>query len=164
MVQAGSAPNVIPGPGQLAGTVRMLDAVAWADAEHLVREPWSARSSRRTASPRRSPTQRGVPPVVNDAAATAILAGAVERVLGVHGHVSTTQSLGGEDFGWYLEPVPGAMARLGTRTPGGPTFDLHQGDLRVDERATVHRRPGARRGRRGRAHRALSRWRGHSFW
>ena len=31
--------------------------------------------------------------------------------------------------------VPGAMARLGTRTPGGPTYDLHQGDLRVDERS-----------------------------
>ena len=31
--------------------------------------------------------------------------------------------------------VPGAMGRLGTRTPGGPTYDLHQGDLRVDERA-----------------------------
>jgi hypothetical protein len=29
--------------------------------------------------------------------------------------------------------VPGAMARLGTRTPGGRTYDLHQGDLVVDE-------------------------------
>jgi amidohydrolase len=27
------------------------------------------------------------------------------------------------------------MGRLGTRTPGGPTFELHQGDLRIDERA-----------------------------
>ena len=27
------------------------------------------------------------------------------------------------------------MMRLGTRTPGGPTYDLHQGNLRVDERA-----------------------------
>jgi amidohydrolase len=27
------------------------------------------------------------------------------------------------------------MARLGTRTPGGRTFDLHQGDLVVDEGA-----------------------------
>ena len=26
------------------------------------------------------------------------------------------------------------MARLGTRTPGGPTYDLHQGNLRIDER------------------------------
>ncbi len=53
-----------------------------------------------------------------------------------HGHVTTAQSLGGEDFGWYLDSVPGAMARLGTRTPGGPTYDLHQGNLRIDEAAT----------------------------
>ena len=26
------------------------------------------------------------------------------------------------------------MMRLGTRTPGGATYDLHQGNLRVDER------------------------------
>jgi amidohydrolase len=27
------------------------------------------------------------------------------------------------------------MGRLGTRTPDGPTYDLHQGNLRIDERA-----------------------------
>ncbi|NMA76329.1 MAG: amidohydrolase, partial [Actinomycetales bacterium] len=31
--------------------------------------------------------------------------------------------------------VPGALARLGTRTPGGRTYDLHMGDLMIDERA-----------------------------
>ena len=30
-----------------------------------------------------------------------------------------------------------AMARVGTRAPGGPTFDLHQGDLVVDEDAVA---------------------------
>ena len=30
------------------------------------------------------------------------------------------------------------MARLGTRTHGGPTYDLHQGDLVVDEDAVGH--------------------------
>jgi amidohydrolase len=44
----------------------------------------------------------------------------------------------GEDFSWYLAHAPGAMARLGTRSPGGPTFDLHQGDLVVDEQAIVN--------------------------
>jgi metal-dependent amidase/aminoacylase/carboxypeptidase family protein len=29
------------------------------------------------------------------------------------------------------------MAFLGTRTPGGPTYDLHQGDLRVDEQSVI---------------------------
>ena len=51
--------------------------------------------------------------------------------------MSTTQSLGGEDFAWFLDAIPGAMGRLGTRTPGGPTFDLHQGNLRVDEGAAL---------------------------
>jgi amidohydrolase len=78
-----------------------------------------------------------VPPVVNDAGSIALLAGAVEASLGPAGHLPTQQSLGGEDFGWYLDRVPGAMGRLGTRTPGGPTFDLHQGNLRVDERAVA---------------------------
>src|SRR3954454_5602658 len=49
---------------------------------------------------------------------------------------STEQSLGGEDFSWYLERVPGAMARLGVRTPGERTVrDLHQGDFDADESA-----------------------------
>jgi amidohydrolase len=135
-VQAGSAPNVIPASGEAAGTVRMLDAVAWVDAECLVQdlvhqivEPYGVEAELTYT--------RGVPPVVNEPRSTALLADAVEQVLGEDGIVSTTQSLGGEDFGWFLESVPGAMGRLGTRTPGGPTFDLHQGNLRVDERCVT---------------------------
>ena len=134
MVRAGSAVNVIPASGRAGGTVRMLDAIAWADAEELIRdtidqivEPYGVRATVTYV--------RGVPPVVNEHRSTVLLGQAVEAVLGETGSVATSQSLGGEDFAWYLESVPGAMARLGTRTPGGPTYDLHQGDLRVDERA-----------------------------
>ena len=95
----------------------------------------SARSSSRTASRPTVTYIRGVPPVVNEYWSTTLLGRAVERSFGDDAHVGTTQSLGGEDFAWYLDLVPGAMGRLGTRTPGGPTYDLHQGDLRVDERA-----------------------------
>jgi amidohydrolase len=126
--------NVIPAVGRAAGTVRMLDAVAWADAEQLVRE-----TIEQIVGPYGVDAEvlyvRGVPPVVNEHVSTLLLGRAIEAVVGEEGHVSTTQSLGGEDFAWYLEHVPGAMARLGTRTPGGPTYDLHQGDLRVDESA-----------------------------
>jgi metal-dependent amidase/aminoacylase/carboxypeptidase family protein len=46
------------------------------------------------------------------------------------------QSLGGEDFAWYLESIPGALARLGTRTPGSAAdYDIHQAAFDVDERA-----------------------------
>lgn len=134
MVQAGSAPNVIPDHGVLAGTVRILDAVAWAECEKLVRElvheivrPYGVTAH--------LDYQRGVPPVVNESLSNRILAEAVTEVLGPDGQVMAPQSLGGEDFGWYLDQVPGAMMRLGTRTPGGVTYDLHQGNLHIDERA-----------------------------
>jgi amidohydrolase len=134
VVSAGAAPNVIPGHGLVAGTVRILDAVAWADAEQLIRQvvheivkPYGVSAT--------LDYQRGVPPVVNEEVSHQILVDAVTRVLGEEGQVVAPQSLGGEDFGWYLGEIPGAMMRLGTRTPGGPSYDLHQGNLRIDERA-----------------------------
>ncbi len=134
VVRAGSAKNVIPASGEAAGTLRMLDAVAWADAEDLVRgliaqilAPYGVGADVTYV--------RGVPPVVNTPGPTALLARSVTDALGADQVVATAQSLGGEDFAWYLETVPGAMGRLGTRTPGGPTYDLHRGDLEIDERA-----------------------------
>ena len=48
----------------------------------------------------------------------------------------TPHSLGGEDFAWYLEKIPGALARLGVRGPAeSGVRDLHQGTFDVDERA-----------------------------
>jgi len=135
-LEAGRAVNVIPDEGTLAGTVRMLDAVAWGDMDQRIRRhiaeivaPYGVHAE--------VDYRRGVPPVVNDAAAVALLGRAVDQVLGTAGRAPTAQSLGGEDFAWYLTQVSGAMGRLGTREPGGPTYDIHQGNLRVDERATA---------------------------
>jgi amidohydrolase len=135
-LEAGRAVNVIPDEGTLAGTVRMLDAVAWGDMDQRIRRhiaeiiaPYGVHAE--------VDYRRGVPPVVNDAAAVTLLGRAVDQVLGTAGRAPTAQSLGGEDFAWYLTQVSGAMGRLGTREPGGPTYDIHQGNLRVDERATA---------------------------
>lgn len=136
MVGSGVAPNVIPDSGRVAGTVRMLDAQAWAQAEELVRG-----TVEQVVAPYGVQVlvdyHRGVPPVVNRPRPTQILGHAIDLVAGTDGHLPTSQSLGGEDFGWIAEKAPSAMARLGTRTPGGPTFDLHQGNLRIDEGATA---------------------------
>jgi amidohydrolase len=78
---------------------------------------------------------RGVPPVVNDADAVATQRSAVLRGIGPAALAQTVQSMGGEDFAWYLEHVPGALARLGVRRPGTSAFDLHQGTFDIDEDA-----------------------------
>jgi amidohydrolase len=133
-VHAGQAANVIPSSGTLAGTLRMLDVTAWttigpllAEAVEHVVAPYAVTAVLEHV--------QGVPPVVNDADAIEVLRAAAEGT-GLTA-VGTPQSLGGEDFAWYLRRVPGAMARLGTRTPGGHTYDLHQGDLVVDEDSVV---------------------------
>jgi amidohydrolase len=133
-VTAGTTPNAIPSIGRARGTLRMLDRDAWHAAPALVQ-----RVAEQLAAPYGATVEvgytRGVPPVVNSAGGAALLAAAANRELGADAAVPTLQSLGGEDFAWYLEHVPGAMARLGTRTPGGPTYDLHQAAFDVDERA-----------------------------
>ncbi|MBE1877102.1 amidohydrolase [Myceligenerans pegani] len=133
-VQAGSMPNVIPSTGTVKGTLRCLDVAAWKNAGELVRDvveqvvkPYDVEVTVHHT--------RGVPPVDNDAAETTALEEAIREAVGPDAIVLTEQSMGGEDFGWYLTKVRGTMARLGTRTPGGRTYDIHQGDLVVDERA-----------------------------
>jgi metal-dependent amidase/aminoacylase/carboxypeptidase family protein len=76
----------------------------------------------------------GVPPAVNHASGIRRFALATERVLGALAITSTEQSLGGEDFSWMLQQVPGALARLGVRTPGQTCPDIHQPTFMVDER------------------------------
>ncbi|EWT02763.1 N-acyl-L-amino acid amidohydrolase [Intrasporangium oryzae NRRL B-24470] len=131
-VHSGGAHNVIPSSGKATGTLRMLDAGIWEGVERLL-EGVVHEVVRPYAVTAEVSIVKGVPPVVNDASCIDALASAVT---GAGAHVaSTPQSLGGEDFAWYLTHVPGAMARLGTRTVGGPTFDLHRGDLVIDEGA-----------------------------
>ena len=134
-VSAGSARNAIPREGRLAGTLRVLDPVAWREAPALVERVVQGLVSPYGAAVTVT-YERGVPPVVNDPAATAVLTAAVATALGPHAGVPAVQSLGGEDFAWYLDHVPGALARLGVRSPGSTVvLDLHRPDFDVDEAA-----------------------------
>jgi amidohydrolase len=135
-VHSGSTSNVIPSTGIVSGTLRMLDAQLWESIGPLLEELVHA-VIRPYGVSAKVEHVRGAPPVVNDPTSVARLRAAAELMLGPDAAQSTLQSLGGEDFAWYSQAVPGAMARLGTRIPGGRTYDLHQGDLVVDERAVV---------------------------
>jgi amidohydrolase len=118
-VQAGNAPNAIPTSGIARGTLRMLDHATWNIAEALVREL--------------------IDQLVEPTGAVAcveIQREAVALALGAHAVADTEQSMGGEDFAWYIEHAPGALARLGVRPPGAQvSYDLHQSTFDIDEAA-----------------------------
>lgn len=134
-IESGHAPNVIPQHAELAGTVRCLDLDAWRQAPDLVMGAIDEIADLYRAKSEITYV-RGVPPVVNEVTSTELLQAAMVARRGTDAVEGTEQSLGGEDFSWYLEHVPGAMARLGVRPPGERTVrDLHQGDFDVDEHA-----------------------------
>ncbi len=134
-ISAGSSANAIPDSGVAEGTVRCLDDEAWHSAPDLLKALIESVASAHGVNAELS-YQRSVPPTVNDQASSAMISAAALDVLGAGSVVQTPQSLGGEDFAWYLESVPGSLARLGTRVPGTvQSGDIHQPTFDVDERA-----------------------------
>lgn len=132
-INAGYAPNAIPDSGIVSGTLRTADISTWRDMRPLISE-LVEQVLAPTGVTHELIYNPGVPPVLNDDVATALLASAA-RDMDTQSVVQAPQSSGGEDFSWYLEHVPGSMARLGCWPGHGPKQDLHQSDLVVDERA-----------------------------
>jgi len=132
-VAAGTAANVIPREGVARGTMRTLDIEAWETAPPILAEivrdigsAWGVSAAFHH--------ERGVPPVINTAAGVDLLRRGLRLLLPGDAETGTSQSLGGEDFGWYLRETSGAMARLGVRPVAATSaVDLHQSDFDVDE-------------------------------
>jgi amidohydrolase len=133
-ITAGVAANAIPSSGEVHGTIRSLDSGVWAEAGAILNDvvqdvvrPYGVHAEVEHT--------RGVPPTVNDPDAVQVAETALRAELGERCVQSAEQSLGGEDFAWILEKVPGAMIRLGTRGAAGRSYELHQADFTVDEKA-----------------------------
>ncbi|HXY41700.1 MAG TPA: M20 family metallopeptidase [Vicinamibacteria bacterium] len=124
-VRAGSAPNVIPEAAELAGTLRATTP----ETRRLLVEEVD-RVARGIASAHGLEAEvtliDGTPPVVNDEASAEQAAEAVRRVLGPAALVPLgTTNMGGEDFAFYLEKIPGCFLRIGAREPGGEPTPAH---------------------------------------
>jgi len=124
-VHAGAAPNVIPERATLLGTIRATTpaarALLTAELRRLTEQVAAAYGVRATVALR-----DGTPPVVNEARATAWAREATERVLGTSALVPFgTTNMGGEDFAFYLERMPGCFMRVGAREPGGERIAAH---------------------------------------
>lgn len=136
-VHAGHAGNVIPASAVLRGSFRTPERATWLAGESLIRAGVAELVAQGEGG---RPSwevvyTRGLPPVVNDVATTAMAAAVARRQLGGDGVVEAPTSRGGDSFGLYTERVPGTYVRLGSHAPGTPQRDLHSAQFDVDERA-----------------------------
>jgi len=110
---AGSAGNVIPEEAVLNGTVRTLKAQVQDEMEPLMRQIIEATAAAHGATAVLD-YQRGYPPVVNAPEATERAALAAARVVGAENVIrSRPPGMGGEDFSYMAQKVPGCFVRVG---------------------------------------------------
>jgi hippurate hydrolase len=124
-VRAGSASNVIPERAHLSGTVRAVDPKSRDLMLDEVKSISEAIASGFGVEARVT-LDRGTPPIVNPAAATAWARTAASTVLGPENVVPLGfLNLAGEDFAHYMERVPGCFLRIGACEPNGPVIPAH---------------------------------------
>lgn len=135
MVSAGSAPNIIPEAATLRGTVRSTTAAA---RDLIVGEVDRLAFSVANAYRLQAIVEWGdrTPPVVNSPDGAAWAVEAATRVLGADAVVPFgTTNMGGEDFAFYLEKIPGCFMRIGAREPGGEFTAAHSPRFHAAEEA-----------------------------
>ena len=134
---AGDAHNAIPMTGVLRGTMRVTSHEVWHRLPELV--PATIRDILNgTGVDADIDYRKGLAPVVNDRDATMRVTRAATAVLGDGSVDEAEMSMGGEDFSFYTDLVPGAMFRLGVGKLGAVDIDvadIHQPTFDVDERS-----------------------------
>ena len=133
-IQGGHVPNVIPEEVTLTGTIRTIDSDQRNEIEdHLHRIAGGICMTH--GANYDLEIENGAPAIHNDETVTDIYRDVAGDLLGPDNiHEIPLPSMGGEDFSYYIERVPGAMFRLGTATTSPSAF-LHSPNFDVDERA-----------------------------
>jgi amidohydrolase len=78
--------------------------------------------------------REGLPPVINHPLAARIARKAAKKIVGTEGVVKQRHpSLGGEDFAYFLQKVPGCLVRFGAGHPDLPNIPAHSPYFDFDE-------------------------------
>lgn len=131
--EGGQAHNVIPAEVSFGGTLRTVSSEDRRFLRSKMKETASRLAGLHDAEAHLS-MDHGAPAVVNAADAVRT---AEETLKAVHGetaaHYLERPSMGAEDFAHYLQHVPGALIRVGSRS--GPTtgYPLHDDRFDIDE-------------------------------
>jgi amidohydrolase len=134
-MESGTASNVISDAAVLRGTARTYSEEVRAHIERRISEIAGgiARAMRGDAE---TEYVRGYPSIVNTQDGVDVVSRVVTDMLGEQSLVEAEMMMGGEDFSYLLERVPGAFLRLGVRNRAWKTPRLaHSAGFDLDEEA-----------------------------
>lgn len=136
-VNAGYRHNVIADRCHLTGTVRTFDKkvqdIVRRSISELVEGIASAMGAKATVN-----YKELYPALVNDASVTAAMRELAAEMLGGQNVIKAAPTMGGEDFSYFLQKVPGTFMFIGSANEGGKYSDMaHNPCFNVDERALL---------------------------
>lgn len=136
-IQAGTRWNVVAENSYMTGTTRCFSNEVWSTFKDRME-----RIVKSTAETYRAEAEleylRIVPPTVNDPEVVAVAQKSAKTILGEDCLADLPATTGGEDFSYFMQKVPGAVAMLGTGSEAcGATWPNHSGNFCVDEAQLV---------------------------
>jgi amidohydrolase len=134
---SGKAFNVIPNTALLKGTVRTFDE----DVRHLIEEAIGQIANSTCAgagATARYEYKRGYPAVWNHPEETRRIQQLAKHIVGDEQVLHLAPMMGGEDFSYYLQKVPGTFFFVGGRNSEiGAEYQHHHPKFDVDERSML---------------------------
>lgn len=131
-IHAGTASNIIPPEVKIEGTVRSYSGRVRNLLETEIERAFSL--AVQLGGDYSISYQRGEPALVNDEHVNARIIKAIRKTDPSIETVYQAFGMGGEDFGYVTQQVPGAMFFLGCGLQDGVSRDLHTAHFDIDER------------------------------
>ncbi len=132
---AGTAANVIAARALLEGTIRAQDPDVRAHLKASLRRIGEAVGKLHGVALTVEIVE-GTPAVINSPEAIPLARQAATEVIGKANVVPMmTANMGGEDFSYYLERVPGCYVRFGAQVAGRESYPAHSSKFDFDEQA-----------------------------
>ena len=137
MANAGSAFNVIPSTMELQGTIRSLTIEGVTNLQKRVKEVAQSIALANRCEAEVSFPGNDYPPTINDAGCWQLGKSAAKEILGEENLIEMPDPImGGEDFAYFTEEVPGCFSFLGVGNPDiDAVYDVHHPMFKVDEKA-----------------------------
>jgi IAA-amino acid hydrolase len=135
-IHGGDAFNVIPMDVRLGGTIRSLTTKGLQALQARVRTVAEGVAAAHGCAAQVSFPGHDYPATVNDAGVWEMTRQVAGEMLGERAVTEFPPVMGGEDFSYVLERVPGCFVGLGTRNDAlGATYPVHHPKFLVDENA-----------------------------